>query len=708
MADLGFLPGVTRILSATPASGQRLLFSATLDNGVDKLVKRFLQNEVLHSVDEANSPVAAMTHHVFTMTDADSKKDVVKDARLGHGSPHPVHAHQAHREEARAAAHRTGHPLGRPARQPLAARARPQPRGILVGCREGARRDGCRRPRRARRRRRTRHPRRPADRAQGVPAPLRPHGPRRRRGCRRHPRAARPGARCRRPAPQGGHHGQARARDAAVGRGHRPRRRGRRLRHARPEARGQLAVAAAAARARTPSASAPPAASVPARPARAASSRAATVRVAPLSRRRARMPRPAAPATAPRDANHRPSRQPPARRVRPARAAPRTPAAQAKLRSARWSARTAATAAPVADPRHVSREGGFPRGDPPLPGTVRRRPEWGGVVDRRPRTQWRPARGPDLGSVPRLLASAPGRQARAARMRIRGDLADHDGGGVGVPADDGGHHRRVGDAQTLHPADAELRVDDGCGIRPHSGSPDGVVERVRIPPERQLGALGRRHPLAALGLDPVVGRHRAQGVGVDEPLAFGEAGEDRRLVEPAGIGQVARIDHGLRARIGRRQPDRATAARAQQDGADGESLAGKRNQSFADIRRGGEDDLDVGESRGHAGTLGHRRAHEPVRFGHIRGQHPASRRQVPGQLPEPLGVEQGARRALPARGRRPGGPGGSRRPRGRRPGRPRHARRGGRRDRCRSASAAAGCSRRPRRGSPRVERPHGG
>ena len=48
MADLGFLPGVTRILAATPAGGQRLLFSATLDNGVDKLVQRFLRNPVLH------------------------------------------------------------------------------------------------------------------------------------------------------------------------------------------------------------------------------------------------------------------------------------------------------------------------------------------------------------------------------------------------------------------------------------------------------------------------------------------------------------------------------------------------------------------------------------------------------------------------------------------------------------------------------------
>lgn len=85
MADLGFLPVVTRILSATPTSGQRLLFSATLDNGVDKLVSRFLQNEILHSVDEANSPVAAMTHHVFTMTDTDSKKDVVTALASGKG-----------------------------------------------------------------------------------------------------------------------------------------------------------------------------------------------------------------------------------------------------------------------------------------------------------------------------------------------------------------------------------------------------------------------------------------------------------------------------------------------------------------------------------------------------------------------------------------------------------------------------------------------
>src|SRR5690606_30238630 len=83
MADLGFLPGVTRILNATPRNGQRLLFSATLDNGVDKLVKRFLHDPVMHSVDEAHSPVAAMTHHVFDVDSVDSKKALVQTLASG-------------------------------------------------------------------------------------------------------------------------------------------------------------------------------------------------------------------------------------------------------------------------------------------------------------------------------------------------------------------------------------------------------------------------------------------------------------------------------------------------------------------------------------------------------------------------------------------------------------------------------------------------
>ncbi len=85
MADLGFLPGVTRILAATPAGGQRMLFSATLDNGVDKLVNRFLRNEVMHSVDEVNAPPAAMTHHVFHVAGVEAKKELVHRLASGTG-----------------------------------------------------------------------------------------------------------------------------------------------------------------------------------------------------------------------------------------------------------------------------------------------------------------------------------------------------------------------------------------------------------------------------------------------------------------------------------------------------------------------------------------------------------------------------------------------------------------------------------------------
>jgi superfamily II DNA/RNA helicase len=85
MADLGFLPVVTRIMDKTPQTGQRLLFSATLDNGVDKLVRRYLHNEVMHSVDEANSPVAAMTHHVFEVADVDAKSELVRTLASGKG-----------------------------------------------------------------------------------------------------------------------------------------------------------------------------------------------------------------------------------------------------------------------------------------------------------------------------------------------------------------------------------------------------------------------------------------------------------------------------------------------------------------------------------------------------------------------------------------------------------------------------------------------
>ncbi|HYB15879.1 MAG TPA: DEAD/DEAH box helicase, partial [Streptosporangiaceae bacterium] len=70
MADLGFLPVVRQLLEATPAEGQRLLFSATLDREVDVLARRFLARPARHDVDAA-APPAQITHHLLTVTPAD-------------------------------------------------------------------------------------------------------------------------------------------------------------------------------------------------------------------------------------------------------------------------------------------------------------------------------------------------------------------------------------------------------------------------------------------------------------------------------------------------------------------------------------------------------------------------------------------------------------------------------------------------------------
>ena len=64
MADMGFLPEITTILDRIPAGGQRLLFSATLDKGVDGLVKSYLTDAVTHSTDDAKASVTTMEHHV--------------------------------------------------------------------------------------------------------------------------------------------------------------------------------------------------------------------------------------------------------------------------------------------------------------------------------------------------------------------------------------------------------------------------------------------------------------------------------------------------------------------------------------------------------------------------------------------------------------------------------------------------------------------
>ncbi|WP_333770347.1 DEAD/DEAH box helicase [Streptomyces sp. IBSBF 2435] len=71
MSDMGFLPEVTEILDLIPAGGQRLLFSATLENEIDSLVKRYLVSPVTHEVDAAQGAVTTMTHHVLVVKPKD-------------------------------------------------------------------------------------------------------------------------------------------------------------------------------------------------------------------------------------------------------------------------------------------------------------------------------------------------------------------------------------------------------------------------------------------------------------------------------------------------------------------------------------------------------------------------------------------------------------------------------------------------------------
>lgn len=78
MCDLGFFPVVSELLGQTPPGGQRLLFSATLDGDVDKLVRRFLKDPVTHSVAPATSPVDTMEHHVLQVS-RDDKFDITAE-----------------------------------------------------------------------------------------------------------------------------------------------------------------------------------------------------------------------------------------------------------------------------------------------------------------------------------------------------------------------------------------------------------------------------------------------------------------------------------------------------------------------------------------------------------------------------------------------------------------------------------------------------
>ncbi|MGW8917745.1 DEAD/DEAH box helicase [Streptomyces sp. NPDC055752] len=71
MSDLGFMPEVTELLDQVPAGGQRMLFSATMENEIKTLVDRYLDKPVSHEVDAAQGAVTTMSHHILVVKPKD-------------------------------------------------------------------------------------------------------------------------------------------------------------------------------------------------------------------------------------------------------------------------------------------------------------------------------------------------------------------------------------------------------------------------------------------------------------------------------------------------------------------------------------------------------------------------------------------------------------------------------------------------------------
>ena len=84
MADMGFLPVVKEILDQAQLDGQRLLFSATLDRGVDSLVRQYLKNPKTHSLQNDRASVSTMEHHVLQMHPGD-KDDITSQIAARNG-----------------------------------------------------------------------------------------------------------------------------------------------------------------------------------------------------------------------------------------------------------------------------------------------------------------------------------------------------------------------------------------------------------------------------------------------------------------------------------------------------------------------------------------------------------------------------------------------------------------------------------------------
>ena len=127
MADMGFLPEVTAILDKVPAGGQRLLFSATLDKGVDTLVDRYLTDPVTHSTEDVDRQRHddEPPHHAHRPQQQEAAHGRARRPRRPHRG---LRAHPARRRPHRPRAAREGRPRGGHPRRPLAEPAQPRAR----------------------------------------------------------------------------------------------------------------------------------------------------------------------------------------------------------------------------------------------------------------------------------------------------------------------------------------------------------------------------------------------------------------------------------------------------------------------------------------------------------------------------------------------------------------------------------------------------
>ena len=125
MADMGFMPQVEWVLRRLDGPHQTLLFSATLDGAVDRLVKRYLTDPVFHEVASDTQTVSAMVHHFLHVHQMDKIKVAAAICRAYEKTLIFV-SHQARRRPAGRAAREGGRPRRPPSTATCASQQREQ------------------------------------------------------------------------------------------------------------------------------------------------------------------------------------------------------------------------------------------------------------------------------------------------------------------------------------------------------------------------------------------------------------------------------------------------------------------------------------------------------------------------------------------------------------------------------------------------------